>query len=296
MALLVVVLATMLAVAISARAATEFRRVETTLRTEQAMQYVFGAEQWVTRILLRDREESDIDDRTEPWAVELPPLPVEGGIVVGRLQDLHGRFNLTNLVREDGAPSPADMVVFRRLIAILGIDDAVRTDAVVDFIDRDIDPTIPSGAEDGVYLGADPPRRTPNRPLVAISELAFVDGATGAAIALLAPHVVTLPRRTAINVNTLEPITLMALAEGLPEAAADALVADSFERGYDSVEQFRSLLGVRVDEAIELGMSSEWFRLTVEVQIGSTSLRMYSLLERAANGRTRVIARSRTPW
>lgn len=296
MALLVVALATIVAVAIAVRADAEFRRAETAMHLEQAMQYVYGAEQWVILILRRDRAESEHDFLAETWASDLPPLPVDGGYVTGRVEDLNGRFNLTNLVAEDGSPSEPDLVMFERLLRVLGVADTVRPGAVVDFIDADQAPSRDGGAEDAVYLGTDPPRRTPDRPLTTVSELALLDGFDPDLLAVIGPHVVTLPARTTLNVNTLGAVNLMALADGLPESAAEAMVTGATEVPYDSVDQFRSSLGVQTESDVALGTASDWFRLSVEVAIGTTTLTMYSLLERAPDGRTRVVARSRTPW
>lgn len=296
MALLVVALATIVAVAIAVRADAEFRRAETALHLEQAMQYVFGAEQWVIQILRRDRAESEHDFLAETWASELPPLPVDGGTVTGRVEDLNGRFNLTNLVADDGSASAPDVAMFERMLRILGMDDGLRPGTVIDFIDAGQTPNADGGAEDAVYLGAEPPRRTPDRPLTTVSELALLDGFDPDLLAVIAPHVVTLPVRTVLNVNTLDAVNLMALVDGLPEPGAEAAVADAREIPYESVERFRSSFGVQAETGVALGLSSDWFRLSVEVVIGTTTLRMYSLLERAPDGRIRVVARSRTPW
>ena len=50
------------------------------------------------------------------------------------------------------------------------------------------------------------------------------------------------------------------------------------------------------EPGIEIGLQSRWFLLTVHVQIGSTTLTLYSLLERSTQGATRVVARRQTPW
>lgn len=296
LALLVVALATVVAVAIAVRAETELRRSETMLHGQQAMQYIYGAEHWVAQILLRDRQDGPTDHFGQAWAVGLPPLPVEGGTVIGRLQDLNGRFNLTNLVNEDGSVSEPHARQFQRLLEALGVGDQLAVAAVIDFIDPGTEPTPPDGAEDAYYLGADPPHRTPNRPLTTLSELVLLRDFDPALLPVLAPHVVTLPRRTPLNVNTATAPVLMSLVEGLSEPVADGLVESSLTSGYDSLEEFRLLLGMQPEPGVELALASDWFVLQVEAGIGTTALTMYSLLERAPEGRTRVLARQRTAW
>lgn len=295
-AVLIVAIATIIAVAISTRAEVEFRRTETLLHGAQAMQYVLGAEQWVQQILRRDREDSDTDHPGEAWAMQLPPLPVEGGTVIGSLEDLNGRFNLANLVTGDGQADQASVRQLRRLLAVLGLADRIAAEAIVDWIDADVEVTLPEGAEDGYYLGQDPPYRAANRRVAAASELRLVRGFDDEAFAALTPHVAALPRRTAINVNTADLPTLMSLGDEISDGTAAMLIEARGEQGFESLEHFRGLLDSVPDPELELGLASSYFRLTVQVNIGSVNLTMYSLLERADNGRTRVVARSRTPF
>lgn len=296
MALLVVALATLVAVNMMVRGDGEFRRAEMQLHGEQALQYALGAEQWVAQILYRDRRDSGTDHRGEDWAVNLPPLPVDGGSVIGRLDDLQGRFNLTNLVAEDGSADGAHLEQFRRLLQMLGVADQLSAETVLDFIDPDQEPTPPDGAEDGFYLTQDPPYRAPNRPLMSIGELMLARDADPALLQVLDGHVVSLPRRTPLNVNTAPAAVLMTLAEGLSMSAVEALVDAHEATGFDSLEAFSGMLGMTPDPGLALSLASDWFLLTVRVDIGTMNLTMYSLLERLPDGHTRVVARQRTPW
>lgn len=296
MALLVVAMATVVAVAIMARAQAEFRRSQTLLHGEQALQYVYGAEAWVMQILRRHRADHPDDHFGQAWATDLPPLPVDGGVIVGRLDDLSGRFNLTNLVTDDGQVSQPHLAQFRRLLQALGVSDQLSTAQVIDFIDRDGETTMPDGAEDAYYLGTDPPHRTPNRPLAALSEMSLLPEFDQALLPVLAPHLTTLPRRTQLNLNTMTAPVLMSLGDGVSEAAAQALVDTRQDQGYASVEEFTSLFGMNPEPGVPVGLASSWFMLTVRVEIGSTALTMYSLMERSPEGPTRVVARQQTPW
>ena len=79
--------------------------------------YVQGAEAWAADILRQDLVDSpDSDHLGEQWAIELPPLPVDGGTIVGRLEDLQGRFNLNNLVGADGKENELARRQFERLL------------------------------------------------------------------------------------------------------------------------------------------------------------------------------------
>ena len=118
-ALLVVSLATMAAVSMATRQHVDVRRTGNLLHGEQAYAYAMAAESWALVIMDRDTEDTENDTLEEDWATALPPISVEGGFVNGAIRDLQGRFNVNNLVREDGKPSTADLDYFKRLLQVL---------------------------------------------------------------------------------------------------------------------------------------------------------------------------------
>lgn len=296
MALLVVAVATVVAVNVMVRAEAQQRRTTLQLHGEQAWQYVLGAEQWVAQVLYRDRRDSGSDHAGEDWAIELPPLPVDGGVVQGRLEDLQGRFNLANLVRENGSPDNAQLAVFERLLVHLGIADQVSVRAVLDFIDADQEPTLPDGAEDGHYLLLTPPYRTADRIPASVGELVGVRDVDTELLAVMAPHVVALPRRTPLNVNAAGLEVVAALNPELTLPTAAEVVMLGAEAGFESIAAFQAALGVMPEAGVPLAIQTDYFQLLVRVDVGTVQLTLYSLLERLPDGRTRVVARRRTPW
>ena len=222
-ALLVVSLATVAAVAMATRLQVDMRRTGNLLHGEQAYAYAVAAESWAYVILRRDRKETKHDSLDEDWSTALPPIPVEGGFVSGRIEDLQGRFNVNNLVSADGEARFGTLEYYKRLLDLLGLEAALAT-ALLDWIDADINATFPDGAEDDEYLRADLPYRAANRPLVDISELRLVKGYTPEVLALLEPHVTALPAATLINVNTATPVVLQALHADLEEGDVEQLL------------------------------------------------------------------------
>src|SRR4029077_12156653 len=113
-------------------------------------------------ILRQDMVDSPQSDNLgEIWATELPPLPVDGGTIQGRLEDLQGRFNLNNLINDRGLPDPVALKQFERLLSLLEID-ATLAGGVLDWLDPDTDVRFPNGGEDTTYAAADPPYRAAN--------------------------------------------------------------------------------------------------------------------------------------
>jgi len=291
-ALLVVSLATVAAIAMATRLQVDMRRTGNLLHGEQAYAYAMAAESWAQVILLRDIEDSEYDYLEEDWATALPPIAVEGGFVRGSITDLQGRFNVNNLVNEAGQPVESQRAYFKRLLAVLKLDETLEP-ALLDWIDADIDATFPDGAEDDTYLLAEPPYRAANRPLVSTSELRLVKGFTPEVIALLEPHITALPELTLININTATVEVLEALHNELNNSGAGQLITDRGEDGYSELDAFLShdaLAGLELDTDVDI--KSEWFRVLTDVSIGRGYASLESQLFRE-DKLLRVISRTR---
>ena len=264
------------------------------LHGEQAYAYALAAESWARVILRRDDNESQHDSLDEDWATALPPIAVEGGQVSGRIEDLQGRFNINNLVKQDGKPSEADVAYFRRLLEILKLEPTL-TDALLDWIDADINVRFPDGAEDQNYLSGSIPYRTANGPLVSTSELRLVAGFDQNTVRLLEPYVTALPGRTLINVNTASPVVLLALHKDFTQSDVDALITGRGETGYQTVQAFMgqdALAGRELEEPVDV--KSQYFLVHTDIIIGQGQVHLGSLVTRD-KGKTRVLSRTRSP-
>ena len=175
-AMLVVAIGTMIAVNLMWEGTLDLRRAEAALAADQGLMYGQGAEAWAADILRQDLVDSpDSDHLSEQWAIELPPLPVDGGTITGKLEDLQGRFNLNNLIAADGMENELARRQFERLLNLVEIDPGLAG-AVVDWLDPDTELRFPTGGEDVVYSSQDPPYRTANAMITSASELMAIAG------------------------------------------------------------------------------------------------------------------------
>ena len=291
-AMLVVALATTAAVAMVSRQQYDIRRTGNLLQAEQAYLYVLGVDDWAAQILRRDREDNAIDHPNEEWATLLPPVPVEGGQVGGSIEDLQGRFNLNDLVK-GGAPDSGALERFRRLLAALGLDPGLAAVAA-DWVDANIDPVFPGGAEDDSYLQGERPYRTANSPFVSVSELMLLKGVDKEVYATLLPHVCALPTSVRLNINTATAPVLMSLAEGVTESDAELLIEGRGEEGYPDAGSFlraEALAGRNIPEDL-IGVQSEYFVVTSQVLFGRIAVNYQSMIQRSATGETRILMRA----
>jgi general secretion pathway protein K len=290
-AMLVVAIGTIIAVNLMWQATLDLRRTESALAADQGIMFMQGAEAWAADILRQDMVDSPASDNlSEPWATQLPPLPVDGGTIIGKLEDLQGRFNLNNLVKADGTENALARRQFERLLSLLQIDSGLAG-AVVDWLDADNDIRFPTGGEDVTYAGVDPPYRAANTMITSASELMAVNGFTREIYSTLAPYVTALPIGTKLNVNTASAVVLASLSDDIDLSAAEGLVQQRNDAAFADIDKtFEGLVDPKVLKEID-GVSQH-FLLTATVTLGTNQLTMRSVLQRDASGVTRALFRS----
>jgi general secretion pathway protein K len=240
-----------------------------------------GAESWVISILQQDGSDNGTDHLGEVWASELPGLPIEGGEVFGSVEDLQGKFNINNLIDQEGRVVEQSLLQFQRLLNALGIEPQLAG-ITADWIDSNLDASFPDGAEDPIYTGMIPPYRTPNQPLSSVSELAAIAGMDRAIFRVLEPHITALPGRTTINVNTATPAVLQSLDENITLSDVEGLLQEREGAGFPDLSASFGTL-ITPEMLLQLSDSTRFFRLKVIVRIDTVRVTLYSVLQRATN-------------
>ncbi len=188
-AIVLVAIATMLAVHVGTRAALDLRRTAGLAALDQGWHVALGAEAWAAEVLRDDFEDDpDIDHLGEAWAQPLAGLPIDGGDVRGALEDMQGRFNLNNLLDADREPDEASIQRFERMLLLVGAQPRWAR-IMSDWLDGDTDPGIPEGAEDGTYLSQNPPYRAANGLVATTTEMMALPGMTREEFERIRPYV-----------------------------------------------------------------------------------------------------------
>ncbi|MEX0731407.1 MAG: type II secretion system minor pseudopilin GspK [Aquisalimonadaceae bacterium] len=293
-AMLVVAIATIMAVQLMGRQLYDIRRTQNILERDQSYSYALAAEAWAREILIATRRDEDdaVDHLNEPWAQPITPPAFEGVELAIQLEDLQGRLNINNLITLEGQDNEAEMARFQRLLEHLQMDGSLLP-AVMDWLDLDVEERFPGGAEDDFYTRLETPYRPANQPMASISELRLIRDVDDQAYRQLAPVLTALPAFTPINVNTASARALRTIADGLSEAEVQALIEAVPDEGYASVEEFLQAGVLAGREVPEQGLSvgSNWFLLRVEVRLGRTALRTESVIYRGDAGNSRTILR-----
>lgn len=320
-AILLVAIATVLAAQIAWDNKLNMRRTESALNQEQARLFALGAEAVAIDQLIQHRIDYAYDflpvsEQSVPniytFGPITLPLELEGEVVgqmSGEIRDAQNKLNLNNLVRAaDGQPNQDAIDGFKNLLnqpqfRDLRIDGTLA-DAIVDWIDND---TVPqgAGAEDGSYTSLDPPYRPANNYLTDISELRAIVGISKEAYEALLPFVTAIPpgwcgtagtgfMPTNVNLVT-TPEVLAGLLNVSMSEAQNLLAARDPDEGWPDIAEFQRDItdpNIAANAQTIATVQSSCSELRVTVIIGSSTLTMYSLLDRLQTGQivTRVRA------
>lgn len=294
-ALLIVALATVITVELSTRLQLDIRRTSNIIASDQASLYLMEAEYWSRRILKDDRKNNNYDHLDEDWAMEIPPLPVEGGSIQGKLSDLQACFNLNSLY-QGGKVNALAQDRFKRLMQKLSTPPGTDlSQAIIDWIDADINTTVPDGAEDGYYLNLEWPYRSTNQAIQSLSELRLIKGfEDDQIIQETKDWLCAFGSAADINVNTAPVEVLESLAAGISTTIADDIVANRQNTPYETMNDFLTThkLSTIITNTNGLSVSSDYFLLETEANIGQARTLMYSIIQRDNDGNTQVLARS----
>ena len=294
-ALLITALAASVASNLSWDNSLDIRRTMVMLYRDQAIQVAVGSEGWVRSILTDDLAQTQNDHLGEVWATEIPALPIDSeavqGQILGKLEDLQGRFNVNNLIDGNGELDEAAFDQFGRLLSALGLEPRLAG-ATVEWLDPDQNETIPDGAEDPLYSGFTPAYRTADMPISNITELAAVDGMDRVSFEILLPHVIALPGRTPINVNTASVEVLQSLGPNIDLGTAEGLIQMRENGGFaDYSGVFAPLASAELVPWIS--ETSSYFQLKAVVQIDTVRVSLFTVLHRnESNGAVTPILRS----
>ncbi|TWC10532.1 MULTISPECIES: type II secretion system protein GspK [unclassified Pseudomonas] len=234
------------------------------LQQVQLRQLAMAGESWGRMILQSSAiTASGPVSLSQDWARLGHALEVEDAEVHVDVEDLSGRLNLNALLGQ-GQIDQLTLGRWKRLLQLLNL----------------------------------PELSLPQVGLVQeLSQLRLLPGIDGQTLQRLEPWVVLLPREAKLNVNTASELLLMTL-DGMEAGPAKAVIDKRSSTPYASVQAFTGdplLSGLGIGSH-GLGVSSRWFRITVDVAWGNSRLRLASDIERnPATGRWTVHQRRFLP-
>jgi general secretion pathway protein K len=308
--LLAMLTVTLVATLAAAAMWQQWRATEVETAERQRMQaswILTGALDW-SRLILREdaranQNSGNGDHLGEPWATPLEEARLTSFLAVdknnnadevmqaflsGEIIDLQSRLNFTNLVRltGDGAEARAsisepDMLAFRRLFEQLNLPEGELTAAVNELVRTQ-------------NLARNDPKPSPSA--MAPRKLAHLTwlGLRQSSLAVLEPHVVVLPTRTPLNINTASKETLAASVPGLDLARAQQIVSERERTPFKTLAEAEKLIGNEQVQLSDLhhGTRSRFFEVRGRLRLDDVVIEERSVVVRTGLN-VRVVWRER---
>lgn len=220
-----------------------------------------------SRQMLWDARQKEVLTRLDQsWA------RAQGGAFEGRIEDEQGKFNLRNLVNRQQVDSE-QLQSFERLCQLIGVDPAVG---------RRVSQRVIAS-----YL---PPVKYPM--LRSLDDLSGLEGLDPLVLQRMQAYISVLPGPTWVNGNTASAEVLSAVVPQLSLSQAHGLVAERdsgqwfINRG-DFVNRLH--LPQVVMDSVQVGITSEWFRLQGQARREQRRVTIDALLHRPEDRQPRVI-------
>ncbi|HEX6364166.1 MAG TPA: type II secretion system minor pseudopilin GspK [Albitalea sp.] len=248
----------------------------------QAAWILSGALDWASLILREDLRSGGADHLGEPWAVPLAEArlstflaaergaPAEDGpeaFLSGSITDAQSRYNLRNLV-DAGRVVPAEVEGLKRLFQAIRVTPELA-DTIANALNSALLPPGSASAPSGPV------------PLLpeTVDQIRWL-GIDAESIARMAPYVVILPQRTAVNVNTAPKEVLVAAIDGLDLATAERLVQSRQRQPFRTIQDVQGQVPALKVVAQRANVVSSFFEVRGRLRLEDRVLEQSSLLER----------------
>jgi general secretion pathway protein K len=273
----------------------------------QSAWILHGALDW-SRLILREDARADArggserpahDHLGEPWATPLAEARLSTFLAADRdntedsgpeaflsgdIADAQARYNLRNLVGDDGKVVPAQRAVLRRLAEMASMP-ATQADKLADALAAAWRPAAATANE----------RPTSEQPLAPerIAQLAWL-GIEARTLAALAPLIELLPQPTPVNLNT-APREVIAAVLNVDLGTAERLIQVRQRDAFGTLAEAAPHLpqGLQLDPT-QVAVASSLFRVRGRMRLDQRIVEESSLVRRVLEGgRTEVITLAR---
>ncbi|SFV89433.1 General secretion pathway protein K [hydrothermal vent metagenome] len=247
---------------------------------QQALNYVYSMESWAKVILLRDKN-IEIDSLDEDWATEIPPIPVQGGQIHGKISDLQAKLSINNIIN-----IKPNKVTFNNAFSLClnrlnkNLEQVQMSDLIFTYITE--------------LLANTPALKF---KFEHISSLKNIVGIQAKEYYKIKTHLNALPKDTKININTAGKEILSCLHPDLSEYSVEGLIDKRpFSTPKKALEALKKILPnskISKDTFPESlrATSSNYFMLESTVKIGDNTLSAKTIFHRK-NNKINIINRS----
>ena len=254
-----------------------------------------GALDWARLILREDARPAaggsgaNVDHPGEIWATPLAEARLSSFLAAdrdnttdsgpeaflsGSIADAQSRYNLRNLVDNEGKLVVVEQRTLQRLCDVAGVP-------------ADVGGRIAEGlrAAWAPAEGNDATDSTAPLAPTRLEQLVWL-GIDKVAVQRLQPFVVLLPLRTPVNVNTASREVLVSVLDGLDLGTAERLVQMGARKPFESIEKLREQLSPAIKtEDTRVSVGSTYFEVVGRLRLEDRILEEHSLVERRSGDR-----------
>jgi general secretion pathway protein K len=279
-ALIVVSISTLIISGLMWRQEVQVRQLEHRRLQQQAVWIERSAIDLARVVLREDLRNSGVADFIgEPWSLPLAqsrvadffkstdlPYEIENMTIRGQLIDAQSRFNLRNLLTNDGQQFNAvGILIYSRLLNVLGLDGQLAN------------PTALFLLKNGLAF---------NHP----EQLRGITGYSDKSIQLLSQYVITLPKATPINLNTASIEVLMAISPSISRDDAEKITLARVIQPFKSTGDFLKLLQSAVSSGSQMvldnsqiDVKSQFWLAQSDIELGRSHFLNVTLIQRTDN-------------
>jgi general secretion pathway protein K len=260
--LLVVAIVAGLALMFTARQQLWMRQIENRNNFSMAQGVAIAAID-MSRLTLRDDGRNNkVDHLLEPWTIPIPPIAVEEGRISGRITELQGKLNLTNLLPPAGTPVKEDTPALQRASRAFGLSNSDLVKLLQAF--QTLRKREPSG--------------TPELP-----ELLRLAALQTQSSELARRHLQVLPEKTPINANFASAEVLQASIQGLSSGDAAALVARRTGKPFMNMDELTQALPAPLRDKLDnqsVDIQSRYFMVDIDAWFNEMHMGFQAQLRR----------------
>jgi general secretion pathway protein K len=252
-------------------------------------------------------DDPEVDSYSDDWAAanKMGAIPIaDVGWAIGQIKDEEGKFNVLDLVNEDGeTDEDTDIAALRLedLLVILQLPESKAVeivDSLVDWMDFD-DSTTGFGAEDPYYSSLTPSYQCANAKPSSVEDLALVKGIgpvllhTGEGDVPPLSDFLTVhgkkktgDRFRKVNINTAPLEVIMALSPEIDRGLAEEIIEFRVDEPFDNPAQVKDVPGFPGEEfysnvlAFLIDTASDHFSARIVGETSSASSRAYGVFNR----------------
>lgn len=281
-------------------------QIEAAERVQSQSTWVLvGALDWARLILKEDKRNGGPDHLGEPWAIPLAEARLSSFLATdkdnsddapeaflsGKVEDMTARYNLRNVLTDQGDVSPEELAVLKRVCEFAGLPVTLANTIAQAYrkaylANQGEDP------ETLAKLGGPAGRAAANVLPQNMDQMTWL-GLDAATVEKLRPYLTLLPDKTLVNLNTASKEVLTSVIDGLDLARASRLVQTRQRNAFKTPDEAVSLLGAQGLNITRVSVSSEFFEVRGRLRYEDNVIEQRHLVQRTADD---VVVRSRAKF